>query len=149
MARTHRVSRLIAGGLLTGAFLVSGMATASAQPTCFNQEPTIVGTSDSETTPGTEGNDVITTLGGNDVVNGAEGNDRICGGAGNDVLVGGPGNDRLRGGGGNDVIVASDGVEGNDLALGGPGNDTCIVDAEDFTIGCENEVVIPTDTPTP
>jgi len=26
--------------------------------------------------------------------------------------------------------------------IGGPGNDTCVIDPGDFTVGCENEVVI-------
>jgi len=149
MSMTRRATRVLLATALSSVVVVVSGVSASAQPVgqgCFGQTATIVGTGQADTIPGTEENDVIVGLRGDDVINGAGGNDRICGYAGNDVLVGGPGNDRLRGNAGDDVLVTADGVEGNDLAVGGPGNDTCIVDAEDFTVQCENEIVVtPTD----
>jgi Ca2+-binding RTX toxin-like protein len=145
MSMNHRATRVLLAVALSSAVVVVSSVSASAQPvapTCFGQEPTITGTHPGDTIPGTEGDDVIVGLGGDDVVNALGGNDRVCGNAGNDVLVGGAGNDRLRGNAGDDTLVTFDGVQGNDLAIGGPGNDTCVIDADDFTVGCENEVVV-------
>jgi Ca2+-binding RTX toxin-like protein len=151
MSKTHRATRVLLAAALSSAVVVVSGISASAQqfePICFGQEPTIRGTGGADTIEGTEENDVIIGFGGDDVVNALDGNDRVCGYAGNDVLVGGAGNDRLRGNLGDDVLVTFDGVEGNDLAIGGPGNDTCVIDADDFTVGCENEVVVTPSTDT-
>ena len=130
------------GKLLAGTILFSvGMAavniTAShADPTCFGQKATILGTAgdDSELT-GTRHSDVIMGLGGNDIIRGRGGKDMICGGGGHDSGAGGPERDRIRGiesangGTGNDVLKSSysfpylKGGEGDDRLVAGQNND--------------------------
>jgi len=61
----------------------------------------IVGTS--ETTPGSDGDDIISGRGGDDVINARSGNDVVDGGPGNDII---------------------DANRGNDIVIGGPGADT-------------------------
>ena len=106
----------------------------------------IVGTDDSETLEGTDGNDVICGLEGDDVIEGGAGNDLLVGNEGNDTIKGGAGNDRIpsgfgvdviRGGPGNDRITAGEGADrvsgddGNDRINGGGGNDRLKGNADD------------------
>jgi hypothetical protein len=100
-----------------------GAPAAAAEPTCFGEAATIVGTPDADVLAGTSGPDVIVGLGGDDVMQGRGGNDVMCGGAGADGLVGSTGDDALSGDLGDDVL---NGGSGDDRLLGLLGTDTCL-----------------------
>ena len=108
---------------LAGTVAGVGAPAAAAEPTCFGEAATIVGTPDSDVLVGTSGPDVIVGLGGDDVIEGRGGNDVLCGGTGADGLVGSTGDDALSGDLGDDVLS---GGSGNDLLLGRLGTDTCL-----------------------
>lgn len=105
---------------------------AEFPPLCFGREPSILGTSRSETLTGTTDQDVIFGGGGADTIKGLGGNDFLCGGSGDDSLLGGEGgdelsgasgSDRLEGGTGNDSLFG--GLGNDELLKGGPGDDEC------------------------
>jgi Ca2+-binding RTX toxin-like protein len=76
---------------------------------CAFSNPTIVGTSASESINGTSGPDLICGMGGNDQINGLGGNDSLHGGSGDDILDGrgDAARDRLHGGDGYDVCYGN------------------------------------------
>jgi Ca2+-binding RTX toxin-like protein len=99
--------RRLAVAATVGALCLTVFAAPSAQalgPTCFGQEPTIIGTPDDEVLLGTPGPDVIVGLGGADAIDGRGGNDLIC--ADQDgSLVAPSAADMLRGGSGDDQLL--------------------------------------------
>jgi Ca2+-binding RTX toxin-like protein len=105
-------------GVCNGSFIVSSCTPQCGQPVCGN--PTIVGTSASETLNGTGKNDVIAGNGGNDTVKAGEGNDCTTTGTGNDIIESNKGNDKIIDSGGTNHIDAG---EGNDCVFSGPGDD--------------------------
>jgi Ca2+-binding RTX toxin-like protein len=126
-----------------------GRRPASAElltPTCFGEDPTIVGTPGDDFIEGTPGDDVIVGLGGDDIIFGRGGDDLICGGRGDDLLYGNRGDDRLHGQGGRDRLRGGpgadqlDGGRGRDRVHGGVGWDTCIGGAgiDTATAACES-----------
>ncbi len=88
---------------------------------CFNKQPVIFGTDNSDQFSGNNTQDVMFGLNGDDTIRGGKGYDFICGHGGNDILYGDVGNDKLYGFDGNDQIH---GGAGNDRLLGGSGADT-------------------------
>jgi Ca2+-binding RTX toxin-like protein len=91
-----------------------------------------IGTSDSDTIIGTDGDDIINAggdddficgRGGNDIINAGDGDDTVFGGDGNDIMNGGPGDDLLRGEDGHDII-------------NGDGNDDCSGGSDDDIVNC-------------
>jgi Ca2+-binding RTX toxin-like protein len=110
-----RLMALYAASALIALLCVAAPAQA-ANPKCFGQEPTIVGTPGNDNLRGTAHADVIVGLAGNDRIDGLRGDDMICGGhdfvpgdvlrggAGSDRLSGGRGYERFYGGAGDDVI---------------------------------------------
>lgn len=128
---------------LVGSVALLVASAADAQPLCFGQSATIVGTSGDDELEGTSGNDVIVGLDGDDEIEGKGGNDLICGGDGedklegddgNDVLIGGAGNDELEGDDGDDIL---DGGDGTDELDGDDGFDVCL--NGESTEECEDE----------
>jgi RTX calcium-binding nonapeptide repeat (4 copies) len=109
----------------------SGQPSDQPPVLCNGLPATIVGDSNSNTTFGTPGNDVIDGLAGNDTIAGLGGGDVICGGPGRDRLSGNSGNDRLFGDAGNDVLKGGTGRDrlsgrnGNDAMDGQSGSDRC------------------------
>lgn len=91
---------------------------------CQDQQPTVIGTSDSDRLRGTEGDDVIMGLGGDDRISAGGGNDIVCGGEGNDRIEGGSGSDVLYGEAGADLLETGGGS--SDRAYGGPDGDELI-----------------------
>jgi Ca2+-binding RTX toxin-like protein len=100
----------------------------AAEPTCFGQTVTIMGTSGPDDLLGEpDVSDVIYGGGGDDVIFGAmdwtgpdEAPDLLCGGPGDDYVKGATGDDRLKGGDGDDVV---NGSLGADVEKGNAGND--------------------------
>jgi plastocyanin len=131
---------------------------SSDSGSCFDLEPTMIGTEGHDVLNGTSGNDVIVGLRGNDVINGLGGDDVICGGLGLDDLYGGEGNDKIFGGNGNDLISGNSGNDGlwgsqgwdrllgdlgNDFLFGGVGNDSLEGgDGEDRLFGQDGDDTI-------
>jgi Ca2+-binding RTX toxin-like protein len=87
----------------------------------IHRNPTILGTSGSNTRAGTEGADYLVLLAGNDTATGGDGRDTLCGGDDTDSLSGGNGGDVLYGEHDNDILS---GDKGNDVLSGGQGLDT-------------------------
>ena len=92
---------------------------------------TIRTTAQSETTIGTDQDDIIFGFGGDDDIFGGEGDDRIQSGNGDDTVLGNDGFDSIFGGGGNDLIIGfnsdsefSGSNDDNDRLFGNTGNDT-------------------------
>jgi len=81
----------------------------------------IIGDSDGQALPGTDGDDRILGLGGDDLLEGGLGDDILRGGDGNDIVDGGFGSDILDGGAGDDELRIS---EGSDVVDGGDGFDS-------------------------
>ena len=103
-------------GRCLGTDLACGLRTVAAPgsaspptPGYIGKPATIVG---SGSITGTAGDDVIVGSADTDTIDGKDGNDLICGLAGDDVLVGGLGNDQVDGGDDNDRLVS-------DLSAGG------------------------------
>jgi Ca2+-binding RTX toxin-like protein len=144
MEMMKHVLRLLPAVTLFGALMSIPAAHAVPAQPC-----SVFGTTGDDTIDGTNASETICGGPGNDVINARDGDDDVRGGPGNDTLVAGLGSDVARGdpaaGGGSDVIRTDDGTGGNDLAIGGGGSgfDTCIVDAGDFTNGCEQVVTVP------
>jgi Ca2+-binding RTX toxin-like protein len=88
---------------------------------CFNKQPVIFGTDNSDQFSGNNAQDVMFGLNGDDTIRGGKGYDFVCGHSGNDILYGDVGNDKLYGFDGNDQIH---GGAGNDRLLSGSGADT-------------------------
>lgn len=80
----------------------------AGEPTCFDKNATITGTSGDDVLRGTPKKDVIVGRGGNDRILGREADDYICAGGGDDVVRGGAGSDVVSGGGGSDKIQLGD-----------------------------------------
>ena len=97
--------------------------TVGAYEVIVHRNPTIIGTSSTNSFNGTLSNDYIVGLAGNDVISGNDGNDILAGGDDNDNLSGGKGNDTLYGEAQDDQLF---GESGNDILSGGIGSDTLI-----------------------
>lgn len=114
----------------------------------------LTGTNQSDTLPGSAGDDFISGgnsadelngLGGDDTLLGGNGKDTLNGGDGNDLLLGeeselgGNGKDILNGGAGNDTLLGGNGADvlngglGDDELTGGNGDDTFILAAGEST----------------
>jgi Ca2+-binding RTX toxin-like protein len=125
--RRASVAAAASSGLLLPALFPITVASA-AEPTCFGQAVTIMGTSESDTITGDpDVSDVIYGGGGNDYIYGAsewthrdEAPDLLCGGPGDDYLKGATGDDKLKGGVGDDEV---NGSLGDDVERGNAGND--------------------------
>jgi Ca2+-binding RTX toxin-like protein len=87
---------------------VPDVGAQEAEQTCFDWEPTIVGSEGDDVLTGTDGNDVIMALGGDDRVEALDGNDAVCGGPGDDYIDDGPGLDEVDGGEGMDACQPED-----------------------------------------
>jgi Ca2+-binding RTX toxin-like protein len=92
---------------------------------------------------------------GSDVVKGQQDDDEVCGNDQNDKLYGGQGDDLIGGPiatsdcfhgwdgvsnpqePGNDFLKSRDNVSGNDTVDGDFGTDTCVIDAGDTAVSCE------------
>ena len=109
----------------------TGSEPPSTDPTLYGTSgtDTLSGTSSSEIIIALESDDTITALGGYDLIYGGAGNDTIngngngdtvYGGDGQDVIDGGIGWDHLYGEAGNDTIYGKDGY---DIIYGGGGDD--------------------------
>jgi Ca2+-binding RTX toxin-like protein len=79
------------------------------------------GTTTTDSSAGTTGDDVLIGTSAVSILSGGGGDDTLIGNAGDDILSGGIGNDTLIGGGGNDIL---NGGLGNDILTGGSGSDT-------------------------
>ena len=131
--------------LMAAVIGVSATDADAASRRCGGEQPTIIGSRDSDVLTGTaredviragRGNDLIAALGGDDTVCGGRGNDEITGDEGNDVLRTGAGDDRANGGEGDDHI---EGQGGNDEADGREGTDGCLVEVHS---GCEADLSV-------
>jgi glucose/arabinose dehydrogenase/PKD repeat protein len=80
----------------------------------------ILGTPESETLSGTDGDDLIKTFAGDDTIAAQQGNDVVYGGDDDDLVLGEAGNDRLHGGSGRDELIGGGGA---DVLVGGGGRD--------------------------
>ena len=124
-------------------------ATADV-PMCDGLPATIVGTHESGTIDGTDGDDVIWVGDYPNEVDAGPGDDRVCGGVNADMLFGGEGNDRIFAAGGRDMVF---GGTGDDHLDAGPGPDGGVLfsDAEtsvtiDLVAGTSAGDFIGTDT---
>jgi hypothetical protein len=102
----------------------------AADPTCFGQTATIIGTLDDDTLVGTPDPDVIVGLGGADEIVGLGGDDLICADSDGGSAVG-PIPDVLRGGGGNDQLLGIAAAEESSRTLAsGDAGDDVMTDAD-------------------
>lgn len=108
MVGSKKRAGLLAVAALVGVTTVT-LNSASATPTCFGREATIV--SNAGSINGTPAADVIVGGSGINNVNGKGGNDRICSRGNEESIRGGQGNDMLDGGAGNDSIDGGDGTD--------------------------------------
>jgi hypothetical protein len=121
-----------------------GAAARPADPGCGRREIVMslfIGTTGSDTFPGTGDNDIadgragsdsLAGLGSNDLLIGNSGDDTLAGGEGEDSLFGGTDNDSLDGGVGADRIDAASGddtiaASGGDRVTAGSGDDLIVV----------------------
>ncbi|MBC6452975.1 MAG: hypothetical protein GDA43_06960 [Hormoscilla sp. SP5CHS1] len=90
----------------------------------LRKKQVIVGGEESDSTAGTQRDEIIYGRNGNDILLGGNGNDILLGGEGSDTLWGGNGKDTLAGNGGADIFVIGQ----------GDGNTTIV----DFTLGTDS-----------
>ncbi|MEL7039701.1 MAG: pre-peptidase C-terminal domain-containing protein [Cyanobacteria bacterium J06592_8] len=116
----------------------------------------VIGTNDSETLEGNQGDDLVAGLEGDDTLFGNSGDDVLRGDlnsrdpggtlGGDDVISGGNGNDQIGGKGGNDLLSgdAGDdliwGDDGDDTLMGVTGNDT--LTGDDFSGGSGSDLFV-------
>ncbi|MEA5517949.1 calcium-binding protein [Limnoraphis robusta Tam1] len=115
----------------------------------------VIGTDDSETLEGKQGNDLVAGLFGDDTLFGNSGDDVLRGDAnsrspggsgGDDVISGGAGNDQIGGKAGNDLLSGDEGDDliwgdaGNDTIMGVTGNDT--LTGDDFSGGSGSDLFV-------
>ena len=95
----------------------------------FGRTAPVISDLGSETTTGTNGDDIIQVKPDSDVINGGAGSDRIIGRDSDDAIFGGIGSDRIFGAAGNDILIGEGGDDylygegGNDILHGGNGVD--------------------------
>ena len=133
LSRTRLPKAMAAAIAVLGLALIGAPTTASADPNCLDQVPTITGAG---VINGTSGDDVILGSAGDDQINGGGGHDYICAGDGADVIVGGDDASYLAGQDGDDQII---GGAANDVIDGGRGTDSCFGNGgTDHIYGCTN-----------
>ncbi|MBC6474282.1 MAG: hypothetical protein GDA48_16910 [Hormoscilla sp. GM102CHS1] len=108
----------------------------------LRKKQVIVGGEESDSTTGTQRDEIIDGRNGDDTLDGGNGDDTLDGGNGNDILLGGDGNDILLGGDGSDTLWGGNGKDtlagngGADIFVIGQGDgNTTIVD---FTLGTDS-----------